>query len=400
MADSTKISWTDATWNPIVGCTIVSPGCTNCYAMRDAARIIRCSEGAGRPSHYEGTIQPSKAGPVWTGKVARAPDHILTQPLRWRRPRRIFVNSMGDLFHESVPDEWIDRVFAVMALAPQHTFQILTKRARRMREYMSGRDFGGLPLLGRLPLERIHLDAVDRMGNDSFYAAARRAGNVYSLYCSVPWPLQNVWLGVTAEDQQRADERIPDLLMTPAALRWVSVEPMLGEVDLRRFAVDLTGDGVSSHTPSIVNALTGGLISGGIGICLNIPIIRTGGYPRLDWVVCGGESGPHARPMHPDWARSLRDQCKAAGAPFHFKQWGEWLPCGQHLPDIGKVTGGTAVRGGRFRLHVGGHNPHVTFAEHGVEVGALNDDLLTFRVGKARAGHLLDGVEHREFPEV
>lgn len=356
MAENTKISWTDATWNPIVGCTIVSPGCTNCYAMRDAARIIRCSEGAGRATHYEGTIQPSKAGPVWTGKVALAPDHILTQPLRWRRPRRVFVNSMGDLFHESVPDEWIDRVFAVMALAPQHTFQILTKRARRMREYLSA------------PLVTTRI-AQQTLGLPDPPEAELNG----------PWPLPNVWLGVTAEDQQRADERIPDLLATPAALRFVSIEPMLGAVDL---------ENINPSEKYETDALRG------------FDFDQSSAGARLDWVVCGGESGPHARPMHPDWARSLRDQCKAAGAPFHFKQWGEWLPCGQHLPDIGKVTGGTAVRGGRFRLHVGGHNPHVTFAEHGVEVGALNDDLLTFRVGKARAGHLLDGVEHREFPEV
>ena len=132
MADKTGIEWTDATWNPIVGCSVVSPGCTHCYAMSMAARIEKMTPG----SHYAGLTDASKAGPVWNGRLALAPDHILTQPLRWQKPRRIFVNSMGDLFHEDVPDDWIDRVFAVMALAPQHTFQVLTKRAERMRNYL------------------------------------------------------------------------------------------------------------------------------------------------------------------------------------------------------------------------------------------------------------------------
>jgi hypothetical protein len=144
MADKSAIEWTDATWNPVVGCSIVSPGCTNCYAMKMAARIEKMASSpmaahVNVQTHYAGTTQRSKAGAVWTGKVARAPEHILTQPLKWKRPRKIFVNSMGDLFHESIPDEWIDRVFAVMALAPQHTFQVLTKRAERMRSYLRGR---------------------------------------------------------------------------------------------------------------------------------------------------------------------------------------------------------------------------------------------------------------------
>ena len=133
MADNTGIEWTDATWNPVVGCSIVSPGCTNCYAMQMAARIEKMQP----ESHYAGTTKRVNGNAVWTGKVALAPDHILTAPLRWKKPRRIFVNPMGDLFHESIPDAWIDRVFAVMALAPQHRFQLLTKRAKRMREYCS-----------------------------------------------------------------------------------------------------------------------------------------------------------------------------------------------------------------------------------------------------------------------
>lgn len=278
MADKTGISWTDATWNPIVGCSVVSPGCTNCYAMRDAARIVRCSAGAGRASHYEGTIEPSKAGPVWTGEVMLAPGHILERPLSWQKPRRVFVNSMGDLSHESVPDEWIDHVFAVMALAPQHTFQVLTKRSARMREYLSG-------------------EALRRV--------ARAANRIRTVDGLIGWPLPNVWLGVTAEDQTRANERIPDLLATPAAVRFVSCEPMLGPVDLTQIGGGYT----------IFDSLSGREETHSGSLYKRVP--------SLDWVICGGESGPNARPMHPDWARGLRDQCAAAGVPFHFKQWGK-----------------------------------------------------------------------------
>jgi protein gp37 len=174
MADKTGIQWTEATWNPLAGCSVVSPGCTNCYAMREAGGRLKSS------AKFAGLTEPSKAGPVWTGEV-RLWERVLDQPVRWTKPRRIFVNSMSDLFHESVPDEWIDRVFAVMALCPQHTFQVLTKRADRMRDYCSS-PYNGVAL-------------------------------------SFKWPLPNVWLGVSVEDQARADGRIPRLLDTPAAVR-------------------------------------------------------------------------------------------------------------------------------------------------------------------------------------
>lgn len=211
MGDKTKIEWTDASWNPVVGCSIVSPGCTNCYAMGQAARIERCAAGAGQATHYAGLTQPSKAGPVWTGKLALAPDHILTAPLRWKKPRRVFVNSMSDLFHEDVPDEWIDRVFAVMALAPRHTFQVLTKRAKRMRIYLDQRTDNRAEEIG---------------------VAMRAIAGTSDEPGLIELPLPSVWLGVSAEDQKRADERIPDLLATPAAVRFVSAEPLLGPIDL------------------------------------------------------------------------------------------------------------------------------------------------------------------------
>ncbi len=329
MADKTGIEWTDATWNPIVGCDVVSPGCTNCYAMKMAARIEAMQPG----SHYAGTTMPTKAGALWTGKVALAPDHILTQPLRWNKPRKIFVNSMGDLFHESVPDAWIDRVFAVMALAPQHTFQVLTKRSARMREYVSEvREtwcHHGPPTPGS---ERIHEAALAITGEEWLPEATPST-----------WPLPNVWLGVSTEDQRRADERIPDLLATPADVRFISAEPQLGPIDLERVG---TIHSIRHALPGIVEweekgrpALGDGSISG-----VQIDAVGAGGssitffqtpdhmggftassprkWPRLDLVIVGGESGPRARPMHPDWARSIRDQCAAAGVPFFMKQMG------------------------------------------------------------------------------
>lgn len=268
MADGTKIEWTDATWNPVTGCAVVSPGCTNCYAMRLAGTRLR------HIASRAGLTRESKAGPVWTGET-RLNEAELRKPLRWRRPRRIFVCAHGDLFAESVPDDWIDRVFAVMALAPQHTFQVLTKRARRMRDYLGARAGDWQTVWpdanppGSLQISRYEQRLI--MG-----------GAPWENLQPPSFPLANVWLGVSAEDQTRADERIPDLLATPAAVRWVSAEPLLGPIDFARVMVD--------------------------------------GDPRLDWIVVGGESGAGARPMHPAWARSIRDQCAEAGVPFFMKQ--------------------------------------------------------------------------------
>ena len=266
MGDKSAIEWTEATWNAIVGCSILSPGCTNCYAMRQAGRWLR------RTPKFAGLTQPSKAGPVWTGEV-RLWEKALYQPLRWKRPRRIFVNSMSDLFHEAVPDEWIDRIFAVMAIAQQHTFQVLTKRADRMRRYLEMRRGNNLGL-------RWAAAAVNVLG-----LGRRDIGR----YPGIPLP--NVWLGVSVENQEH-DVRIRELLATPAAVRWVSLEPLLGPVDM---AMYLEQDPLWRH------------------LALDAPA-------ALDWVVLGGESGMHARPMHPDWARSVASQCRAAGVPFFMKQ--------------------------------------------------------------------------------
>jgi len=299
MTGKSKIQWTDATWNPLAGCSIVSPGCTNCYAMRQAARIERM----GGADHYVGLTEMIKDKPIWTGKVALASEKTLRAPLRWKAPRKIFVNSMSDLFHESVPDEWIDKVFAIAALSPQHIFQFLTKRPKRMRDYVGMRAGDWQVVLpeafapGTLPISKHGVVAhigVSTPEHRSLYGATQPC-----------WPLPNVWLGVTAEDQTRADERIPDLLATPAAVRFASCEPMLGPLDLT--------DMCNGHY--FYDALSGARWHDDPdGINPRVPY-----EAKLDWVICGGESGPGARPMHPDWARSLRDQCAAAGTRFFMK---------------------------------------------------------------------------------
>jgi protein gp37 len=300
VADKTHIEWTEATWNPVTGCSKVSAGCKHCYAEREWARL-----SANLYTRYHGRSFTD----------VQCHGDVLTLPLRWRRPRRIFVNSMSDLFHESVPDLFIADVFGVMAATPQHTYQVLTKRPERMRRLLGG-------------------------GNIlNFVTAAEECAAMYS-HAHVTWPLSNVHLGVSIEDQATADERIPLLLQTPAAVRWISAEPLLGDVDLSEL------------------------------------------IDRLDWVVVGGESGPNARPLHPDWARSLRDQSIGAGIPFLFKQWGEFLsaeldecPCGP--PDSHWMwADGT---------------PWTRFdGQRGIP--------LFRRVGKKAAGRLLDGIEYSDYP--
>jgi protein gp37 len=257
----TKIEWTNTTWNPVRGCSIVSKGCTNCYAMKQAHRF----SGHGMP--YEGLTQLTKGGPVWTGKVRTVPE-VLDAPLRWKKPRRIFVNSMSDLFHEDVGWDFIDEVFGVMATAPQHTFQVLTKRPRRMLEFVAS--------LSRTPSVRNGL---------------------------VPWPLPNVWLGVSVEDQAAADERIPLLFQMPAAVRFLSMEPLLGPVDLEHLP---SHSGIGRHLDALNN-----------GGCQDADVSA-----RIDWVIVGGESGPGARPFEIPWARSIVQQCKAADVAVFVKQLG------------------------------------------------------------------------------
>ena len=477
----TKIEWTDRVWNPLRGCTRVSPGCQHCYAER------MCSRGLPElksPTTGENFAIRKSDGAHWTGKVELI-ESALDKPLHWRKPSRIFVNSMSDLFHESVPNEWIDRIFAVMALCPKHVFQVLTKRAERMFRYMNG----GSPEM--IDLALFGMDIPQRP--------------------EFQWPLPNVWLGVSCEDQQRANERIPWLLKTPAAVRFVSIEPMLSSIDLSRFIHDekrsglsgTSGDGVvlnsrgrehlekrrvfgrgdshdaldssstrgvqsvsgmrisedhvspSRRTPPSGSASDrvdpcepttdsvsdgnqpqrwkqeqsepgksgtghtirkceafdscpgeeekiatrrneccrqndgeasrgnqgsmgcGGDVATGSGETLRTHAERHFGNRyaeelearRLDLVIVGGESGPGARPMHPEWARSIRNQCIATGVPFFFKQWGAWNP-------IARTDG---YHESPFGYHV--------------------DSKLGFARAKKKASvALLDGREWKQFP--
>lgn len=300
MGQKSSIEWTDATWNPVTGCRKVSQGCKFCYAERVF------------PRPYPGR--------AFT-EVRRHPER-LEQPLHWKRPRKIFVNSMSDLFHEDIPEEFILAVFSVMSHCPQHTFQVLTKRPERMDKIFSLWQRDGLTL---------------------------RSG--YGV-C-----LPNVWLGVSVEDQETADERIPLLLQTPAAVRFVSYEPALGPVDFT--SLELPSEYALSRT---VRARTNCLMSMDEEHFYNR-------HPKVDWIIAGGESGPHARPAHPDWFRSARDQCQAAGVAYFFKQWGEWLPCDQETacstpgPGYGKP-----------------------------------EKMEWLRYGKKSSGRLLDGREWNEFP--
>lgn len=331
----TSIEWTQKTWNPIAGCTVLSPGCTNCYAMRMAARLERM----GSAPHYAGTTKTVKGKAVWTGKIALVPDRTLLEPWRRKKPTVYFVNSMSDLFHEDVPDAWIDRVFAVMSECPQHTFQVLTKRSARMRAYMTSYANG----------ER---DPVD-IGRRIVLPISLRLIGTQGGYVSRPAP--NIWVGVSAERQTEANERVLDLLHTPAAVRFVSAEPLLGPIDFTRIP------SVRHHDkqPYDVDALK---------------------YPdeRIDWAIVGGESGPGARPMHPDWARSIRDQCSAAGVSFFFKQYGAWAPIPWHGDECGRELERMA----------------------GARNGKWDAETDTIRVGKKAAGRLLDGREWNEMPRV
>lgn len=359
MGDKTGIEWTDATWNPLAGCSVVSPGCTNCYAMKEAARLERMGGKGG--AKYAGLTTPSKAGPVWTGEV-RLHQPSLSQPLRWGRARRIFVNSMSDLFHESVPDEAIDRVFVVMALAARHTFQVLTKRAARMRAYIAGFSWERAiaSCTGPDGVSVIPRHSIDDL-RGAFGFRPRRPSEADRS----AWPVPNVWLGVSVEDQRRADERIPDLLETPAAVRFLSMEPLLGPVDLTRVKepwVEWT-DVLRGHQ----QGRAGGSISAGPFTC---------GLPRLDWVITGGESGPNARPHHQGWFRSIRDQCSAAAVAYLHKQNGEWAPHDGHPVSHDSAVAGTCKS--------------ATFPDGQVMV----------RVGKKAAGRELDDRTHDEMPPV
>ena len=325
MSDKTGIEWTDRTWNPLTGCTKVSPGCDNCYAK---------------------TMHERFNGPGSFNTVQLHPER-LTQPLRWRKPSMVFVNSMSDLFHQDVPDEFIARVFAVMAAAPEHTFQVLTKRHARMRS-----------LLSSLRWAELLCDAPE-------WPTAFLDGEPYGIDIDPERPLSNVWLGVSVEDQQWADIRIPALLDTPAAVRFLSCEPLLGPIDFRwtPYAHQASGETYRQYLDR----------NGSVG--------QYEALSRIDWVIVGGESGRGARVMQADWARSLRDQCQAAGVPFLFKQWGEWAP--QKTLSVGCLSDPRERHG---ELVTDGKHPDIAWRR------------LYRRVGKKAAGRELDGRTWDEYP--
>ena len=315
------IEWTDETWNPVTGCTKVSSGCKHCYAEREWPRMTK--------------LVPAYAGRDFTD--VRTHGDRLDKPIRWAKRRMIFVNSMSDLFHPAVPDDFIDSVFGVMWAClygrneqDGHIFQVLTKRADRMRDYFR----------------------TDRREAWARSAVHHGGGidpdGIWDQTMNYEGPHPRIWLGVSVENQEAADERIPLLLRTPAAVRWISAEPLLGAVNVKPWLQPkmfgpraLNGDAyINSHMTN-----------------------------RIDWVVVGGESGPKARPMHPDWVRSLRDQCAAAGVPFMFKQWGEWLP----------------MLGQREGIPV-------------KQTKKTSDGWIMGWAGKKTAGRLLDGVLHDGYP--
>ncbi len=284
---TTSIQWTDKVWNPTRGCSRVSAGCDNCYAMRQAHRFDTISDKS--PYHGLTTIRNGKVD--WKG-VARFVPEQLGAPLKWRKPARVFVNSMSDLFHPSLSNEEIAAVFGVMAACPQHTFQVLTKQPRRAAEWFAW--YEGTSGTGASPYAAV-MQAVQTVPG-----TADSSREWYEAGKDRPWPLPNVHLGVSAEDQQRLDERVPHLLRCSAAKYFLSAEPLLGPLNLKRW-LDLGGCCECDHRAPKGDKCEGKGRHGWVRCSL--------GMRFLDWVIVGGESGPGARPFHREWADSIAQQC-------------------------------------------------------------------------------------------
>lgn len=342
MGDKSGIEWTDATWNPVTGCTKVSQGCKHCYAERIWKRPY-----------------PNRA----FTDVQCHPDR-LGQPMRWSKPRRIFVNSMSDLFHEAVPFEFIAAIFAIMGVTTRHTYQILTKRPERMLEFFRWCADESEDWM-KPPTGDGWQDQPDAMfiKHSPYLSGTGPYNNLlpWKGYdnCGPVYPYENVWLGVSVENQETADERIPLLLQTPGAVRWISAEPLLGPVELRDWLY--------------------------------------GPAPAIDWVVAGGESGPKARPSHPDWFRGIRDQCLQPGVPFHFKQWGQWAPARRGAESHLMKVDGTLVT-----------KEQATQTRKIDDYRSMDEDFIdrghpgwarVRRVNKKLAGRTLDGETWDQYPE-
>lgn len=319
----TTIEWTDRTWNPVTGCTKVSQGCKNCYAERIYERFK--SKGAFKLVH----LHPER----------------LMAPRGWKKPSMVFVNSMSDLFHEAVPFDFINSVFLTMLRwAPQHTYQVLTKRPERMLEYF---------------------DYISR-ADDVMHEYLKR--------------YKKIWFGVSVEDQQTANERIPLLLQLPVPVRFLSCEPLLGPVDFIK-PIGMAAGLNETFTPAL----------------------------ELQWVICGGESGPRARPMHPGWARGLRDQCNDSHIPFFFKQWGQWLPFELDTPpDWYNAATGCSYDGHGMCFTDELGNPGRWNGGRWMDgcdalpycMDTEDEQCMFLSVGKKKAGHLLDGEVHQQFPNL
>lgn len=325
MSDKSGIEWTDATWNPTRGCDMVSPGCKHCYAMKVA----------GRWPWGKNLVKRDSAGNVtWNGNVELV-ESALTKPLTWRAPRRIFVDSESDLFHEKVPDEWIAAVLGVVARARRHTFQVLTKRPARMREMMKS----------ITPAEALACMAISNPET-----CREPIGFEETVRITDEWPPRNLWLGVSVEDQATADARIPVLLATPAALRFVSYEPALGPVNFDEPRCQYHGrDEVSSdeHGEEFCNECAADGSGGELSHGWWLDPLNSG----IRWVIVGGESGSPARPFDVAWARSTIAQCRGAGVACFVKQVGtrptlekwtaaagrEWTSRGASVGEAGSI---------------------------------------------------------------
>lgn len=392
MADGSLIQWLQrpdtkpATLNPIRArntytqkrgwyCEHVSEACRNCYA--EALNV--------KPGTSGGTGLEYKPGWLYRNDIY-LDEQTLRQPIKWSKPRTIFWCSMTDALGAWVKVEWLARMFAVFAITPQHVHIVLTKRADRLA-LLNSESFQAL--VGE-ELLRLGAPAPGEVSGHHFTSVCPRGRIGEGIVGVSQWPLPSVWVGVTAEDQKNADERIPHLLQAPAAVRFVSLEPMLGPIDLDCPTVDWMkypeGNGIS------------------------------GGRLHIDWVISGGESGKNARPMHPEWARSLRDQCKAAGTPFFFKQWGEWKSVSQMSePEIDSCYRSNRIaKPGQDQIDIDDVRGRrclvdTTVLHHDGSQHHLNDGnafqanvaaMTMFRIGKSASGRLLDGHVHNEFPKV